>query len=90
MNNEQLYNNIWEKAYWSAFAIINNASDAEDIAQISAIKFYLKKAVIEKSQAIYELNISKNEMLKKLKPLKKGSLQENAKEVNGKTYIFLK
>ena len=79
MNNEQLYNNIWEKAYCTAFAIINNATDAEDIAQVSTIKFYLKKATIEKPLS-WIVIVAKHEAIKK-KEEKSKILQLKNKEI---------
>jgi len=43
MNNEQEYNELWHQAYKVAMYILRNNADAEDIAQITTIKYYLKE-----------------------------------------------
>ena len=43
MNYEQEFYELWHQAYKVAMYILRNNADAEDIAQITTIKYYLKE-----------------------------------------------
>ena len=66
MTDEQFYNKMWKTAYINAFTITKNTTDAEDIAQIATIKFYIKKASVENPLSWIAV-VAKNEALKMVK-----------------------
>ncbi|MBT3169640.1 MAG: sigma-70 family RNA polymerase sigma factor [Candidatus Cloacimonetes bacterium] len=63
MNKEQEYNKLWHQAYGVAMYILHNTTDAEDVAQTTTIKYYLKEDEIENSSAWIK-KVAKHEAIK--------------------------
>ena len=61
---EKIYNEVWDKAFKSAFYILKEKNDADDIAQIWTIKYFTNKKKVDNPLA-WVTTVAKREAIKK-------------------------